>query len=187
MAPLRRLPTITIGGKTHYWVSVIMASSSTPLNELAFKFVEDVFGFIPIGLIREFAKIRPVQNAGVLKLKEMISKSGFNLNSVLKVKSPQKREHQNWGIAEKSKQLQEGVEFKAPWTEELTVPKFGEESEDVEDCYGVIDGAHRFWALCLLVEDQAFPNYTADFLVPCQIMKNTIPDELVIAIATREF
>ena len=123
----------------------------------------------------------------MLKLKEMISKSGYDQNSVLKVKAPENRKHVNWGIDAKLKQIDEGLEYKALWTEELTVPKFGEESDDVEDCYGVIDGAHRFWALVLLVEDPAFPNYTANFLVPCQIMRNNIPDELVIAIATREF
>jgi hypothetical protein len=163
-----------------------MASSSTPLNELAFKYVEDVFGFIPIGFIREFAKIRPVQNAGVLKLKEMISKSGYDQNSVLKVKAPGNRAHVHWGPDEKVRQINEGADWKALWPEELKVPKHGQVDE-LEGCYGVIDGAHRFWGLVLLVDDPAFPKYTANFLVPCQIMRNTIPDELVIAIATREF
>ena len=52
--------------------------------------------------------------------------------------------------------------------------------------YGVIDGAHRLWALLYLVQDDAHPKYTLEYLVPCQVMKKEMPEELIIAIATRK-
>ena len=68
----------------------------------------------------------------------------------------------------------------------LTLPDERKDSDE-QFLYGVIDGAQRFWALIQLILDPASPEYTIHFLVPCQVMKNTIPEELVIAIATREF
>ena len=59
--------------------------------------------------------------------------------------------------------------------------------DDTDNFYGVVDGAHRLGGLMLLVADEDYPKYTLDFLVPCQVLKGDIPDELVIAIASREF
>ena len=52
--------------------------------------------------------------------------------------------------------------------------------------YGIIDGAHRCVILTELAMDDKYPEYTMSFLVPCQVMKATIPMPLMIAIATRE-
>ena len=52
--------------------------------------------------------------------------------------------------------------------------------------YGIIDGAHRCVILNELAMDETHPEYTMSFLVPCQVMKATIPMPLIIAIATRE-
>ena len=52
--------------------------------------------------------------------------------------------------------------------------------------YGIIDGAHRCVILNELAMDDNYPEYTMSFLVPCQVMKATIPMPLIIAIATRE-
>jgi hypothetical protein len=167
-------------------------AAKRPLNDLSLTLVMDAYCFLPVGMIVELAKIRPVQSAGVMKLKGMIASSGYDRNSVLKVRAPLTGEHTHWGFEYLKKQATEGEEIsKADWDEMLAgvILKGTNDWTEAEMAYlyGLIDGAHRLMALLLLVEDPKYPEYTLEYLVPCQVMCNTLPEELMIAIATRKF
>jgi hypothetical protein len=157
---------------------------SKPLNELTIGVSKDLFCYLPVGALMEFAKIRPVQQAGVMKLKKLIIASGYQNSSVIKVRAPPKQEHVHWDIQEKKQQLEDGtfdgssIMIKAPEDRE---------EGDEDYLYGVIDGAHRWMALILLVLDPEYPQYTLNYLVPCWCLNADISEELVIAIATRKF
>ena len=169
-----------------------MSAGKKTLNALTLEHVHTISCFLPIGLLMEYAKIRPVQKAGVLNLKLMIGENGYDLTSVLKVRAPASGPDIQWDMSYKLKQAQggDGIEEKEWETllggRELKMPLLLT-AADLAFLYGVIDGAHRLWALFALVEDPAFPGYTLQFLVPCQVMKNSIPEELSLAIASRKF
>ena len=169
-----------------------MNAGKKTLNALTLEHVHNMSCFIPVGLLMEYAKIRPVQKAGVLNLKLMIGENGYDLTSVLKVKAPASGPDIQWDMSFKLKQAEGGAGIdQKDWDNMLDgivlkMPEMLKEA-DLAFLYGVIDGAHRLWALFALVEDPDFPSYTLQFLVPCQVMKNSIPEELALAIASRKF
>ena len=162
------------------------------LNAMTLEHVHNISCFIPVGLLMEYAKIRPVQKAGVLNLKLMIGENGYDLTSVIKVRAPASGPDIQWDMSFKKKQAQGGGGIdQKDWDKMLDgivlkMPEMLKEA-DLAFLYGVIDGAHRLWALFALVMDPDFPSYTLQFLVPCQVMKHTIPEELALAIASRKF
>jgi hypothetical protein len=169
-----------------------MNAGKKTLNALTLEHVHNISCFIPVGLLMEYAKIRPVQKAGVSNLKMMIGENGYDLTSVIKVRAPASGPDIQWDMSFKKKQAQGGAGIEQKdWEKlldgrDLKMPDERTE-EDVAFLYGVIDGAHRLWALFELVMDPDFPGYTLQFLVPCQVMKHSIPEELALAIASRKF
>lgn len=169
-----------------------MSAVKKTLNALTLEHVHTISCFLPIGLLMEYAKIRPVQKAGVLNLKLMIGENGYDLTSVIKVRAPASGPDIQWDMSFKKKQAEGGAGIEQKdWENlldgrDLKMPEMLKEA-DLAFLYGVIDGAHRLWALFALVEDPLFPGYTLQFLVPCQVMKHTIPEELALAIASRKF
>ena len=164
-------------------------ADSKHLNEMTLPYTIDVYGFLPIGSLTEYAKIRPVQQSGVTKMKKMIIAAGYQNSSVLKVRAPTaQKKHVSWGLEDKLTQLKDEDQWEPPWEKGSIPMKHLDERKDDDDpaLYGIIDGAHRFLALMELVEDPKHPKYTLDFLVPCQVFKSDVPDPLVLAIAARE-
>ena len=162
------------------------------LNDKTSKYVVDAYCMIPLCILVEYAKIRPVQHAGMQKLKKMIATAGYDPNSVLKVRAPPGRDHVHWGFDKVGLHAAPDYEYdEEEWGEMLgglTITGPGNRSSDEEAfMYGIIEGAHRFIALLSLVIDKDQPKYTLQFLVPCQVMSSDMPEELMIAIATREF
>ena len=112
---------------------------------------------------------------------------------MIKVRAPSSRAHVHWGIEYLVKQAAAGkVITKDEWKEmlgELVLKLPADRSNaDLAFMYGVIDGAHRLWALiaCILELDPTKTKYTLEYLVPCQVMFKDMPEELIIGIATRE-
>ena len=173
-------------------VRIIMSGKPKPtINEVAMKYVKDVLCYLPLGLLVEYAKIRPVQHAGALNLKLMIATAGYDQNSVIKVRAPADRIHIHWGIEYLKRQSSDGkATDKDGWEEMLgglVLKKPADRTaEDLAFLYGVVDGAHRVGALSLLVDDPEYPQYTLHYLVPCQVLVFDMPEELSIALATSE-
>ena len=95
-----------------------MANEPTLNDKVALQ-VQDALCYIPVGMLMEFARIRPVQNAGVVKLTEMISRAGYAQGSVIKVRAPASRAHLHWGISYRVRQAAEGGQqiTKKEWKE----------------------------------------------------------------------
>ena len=92
-------------------------ADSKHLNEMTLPYTIDVYGFLPIGFLAEYAKIRPVQQSGVARSKKMILHAGYQNSSVLKVREPTLQEnHVSWGLEDKLMQLKEDAAWEPPWT-----------------------------------------------------------------------
>ena len=164
-------------------------ADSKHLNEMTLPYATDLYGFLPIGCFAEYARIRPVQQSGVEKMKQMIIDAGYQNSSVIKVRVPKLQDnHVSWRLEDKLKQLEKGAEWEKPWDSHTLRLKHPDDrkDDDAPYYYGIIDGAHRFLALMELVADPNYPKYTVDFLVPCQIYKIETPETLVLAIAARK-
>ena len=112
-------------------------------------------------------------------------------DSVIKVRAPSSRAHVHWGIEYVVKQAATGEEitkdeWKAMLGELVLKLPAGRSDSDLAFMYGVIDGAHRLWALIACILDPLKTKYTLEYLVPCQVMLKDMPEELIIGIATGE-
>ena len=170
-------------------------ASTNNVNDLAVGFIKDAYCYIPIGMLTQYAKIRPVQSAGVQKLKNLIRTAGYDQNSVIKVRAPAGRVHVHWGVEKRQEQIAGTLPSStsgsdSPWDEMLSgfvLKRPGEYTEEEKkSLYGVVDGAHRYVGMIDLVDDPLSPGITLDYLVPCTILDKDVPEELINAIATRE-
>ena len=151
------------------------------INELVLAWVEDEYCYVPIFMIQQLAKIRPLDKVGIKNLLGMIQSAGYNSQSVLTLRAPLVRKHVRFTSDDKKAQL--AGNWVKPWTEK-------EEEQWANDgfasLYGCVDGAHRLVVLEILRDMPSHPTYDKYFLAPVVILRKNIPEALVIAIASRK-